>query len=261
MTQSGTDAFQLFSFGGTVGTRPSAASGVANDPPILGEKRGSNGGAGGSAGVSSITLKDLEIDLSLGNNGKTDLSAVSFETSGGSGGDGDEAKNGFGFNKVFGGNGGNGASGGSPEITVSNLTATASAMSAPVIEVLGLGGNGGKGGRAVQSASSDRAQGGNGGRGADLTFTADGPLTITADTNAVGLFLSSRAGKGGIGGKGQADFPLSPGFGSKGGSGGRGGDEALTSSGAVTISTGGGIAIRAESIGGAGGGGATAVQV
>jgi hypothetical protein len=115
------------------------------------------------------------------------------------------------------------------------------------IFVTSYGGNGGKGGNGYASAAG--GQGGASGEGGNSTVTSSGTL-VTSGQDSFGMFVQSRAGKGGDGG---TNFGWDSG--GNGGPAAQGGDAIATNTGTIRTFGDGSFGIFSQSLGGGGGNG------
>lgn len=203
-----------------------------------------NGGYGGSAGNGGAGGQTGNLSLSGGNSVRLWSDATVRGGSGGNGGAGGNGGGGSGGRS--GGAGGTGGLGGNAG-SISLTSANGSLVTANLLQIGGAGGNGGNaggGGNGLGGGDGiNGAAAGNGGSVGSIALSA-----ATSDTTGALVATGGVGGTGGNGGKGGNG--VVSGNGGNGGAGGTGG-----SIGAMTITSGTGIAIQGivEMFGGGGG--------
>ena len=236
-----------------------------------GDGIGGAGGAAGGGGTIDFTLKKGANVVSL----KPGTIAIDLQSSGGNGGDANQAKSTL--HKVTGRNGGVGGAGGtigtpySPILIQGTISSQGTGIRAQT-----AGGNGGKGGDATGNSSAQGGDGGNGGTAGSIAVVldvgsikaagpaaddenssvGDGTNTILFSQASAGIMALSAGGQGGTGGMGAGGFGSGAG-GSGGSAPGSLGSLQIVNSGGQ-ISTSGYLApgMLAQSQGGHGGNGA-----
>ncbi len=222
---------------------------------------GGSGGAGGVGGTVSATILGSATYNGLTGTGQTSGQALLIQSNGGGGGNGADA------NALEGeaGGGGFAGAGGSASLTLGDTNSTGvvktSGNFAHGALVQSVGGGGGDGGNASFGAEGGAgAAGGNGGK-----VTVDGPngSIIVNGTSALAILAQSVGGGGGSGGDtNDIAIGASIAIGGNGGLGGNGDTVTLDLGKSVFASTStlGGAGILAQSIGGSGGAGGSAVS-
>ena len=237
---------------------------------------GGSGGTGGSGGSASATILGTVILKGSAGVGQTSGQAVLVQANGGGGGGGGDTSGGI---TGQAGGGGLAGAGGSATLTLGNATTPgilkASGNFGHGAVVQSVGGGGGNGGAASFFATG--GAGAAGGDGGQVTVNAPKASTVATSvfvtgTNSIALLAQSVGGGGGVGGDvtGLA-FGVGVAIGGNGGLGGNGGPVTLNLAESVFASTCprcgqdqeanplGGAGVLAQSIGGSGGAGGSAI--
>ncbi len=231
---------------------------------IPGGTLGAHGGDGGDGGIGGGTKVTLLPGAEITVTGSSDIhsegsAGVFLQTSGGLGGAGGDAAAVRGDS----GGGGIGGSGGTAEIGLNGGRISTSGVRTHGIVLQSIGGGGANAGRAA-GAFSDGGGGGMGGDAGSVTAnsSANGTITSVSGAGSTAMLAQSVGGGGGSGGN-VTDASLIDGvaIGGNGGLGGRGAAVELTLKGGVfaSLSPSGGGGIHAQSVGGAGGAGGSAM--
>lgn len=210
--------------------------------------QGLNGGAGGNAGLVTVTLAN-GVTLNTTGASSNGITAIS---SGGNAGDAGDVTAGLGSGHA--GNGGQGGIAGGITIT-SGATITTKGDTARGILAQALSGGGGAGGDATGLTDNTSGSAGAGGSIGLISITNSGAIT-TNGAYSQGILAQSISGSGGAAGNASGS-PFSD-SGGRGGSGAVGGAIQLTNTGKITTTGESAQAIVAQSIGGDGGAGGTA---
>ncbi|MDP5220570.1 autotransporter outer membrane beta-barrel domain-containing protein [Ruegeria sp. 2205SS24-7] len=273
----GLNAQSIGGGGGNGGFAVAAAAGVGGAASIA-----VGGGAGGGGEGQSVTITAIDEGNSISTSGMDSFGmlAQSIGGGGGNGGFAVSASADIGFASAAIGIGGAGGPGGftNPVMVESDATITTEGDRSSGLVAQAIGGGGGNGGFALSGSASigiegtaavSTAVGGSGsggGGGAEVDVTSRGAISTGGD-HAVGLLAQSIGGGGGSGGSGIA-VNLTVSEGSNGISVGVGGSGKKAGNGNVVnvtstelIQTGGVNAdgIVAQSIGGSGGNGGSAI--
>jgi uncharacterized protein YhjY with autotransporter beta-barrel domain len=220
---------------------------------------GGNGGQGetagkGGSGAAAGNAGDLSIQGSwtITTTG-TDSAGIAAYSLGGAGGQG--ADGGW-FNGTAGGGGPSGAGGAVSVTTDSGSTITTGGTGSPGILASSTGGYGGSGGgNTAFNVVAFNASGGSAGAGGEVTVDNQARITTTA-AQSDAILAQSIGGGGGNGGSNFQAFYSESSSGDVS-QGGAGGDVAVTNSAALITSGSDSSGIYAQSIGGAGGNGAS----
>ncbi len=234
---------------------------------FLGDK-GGKGGNGGVIHVNTYTGSTIEtFDVNS--------SGILAQSIGGGGGNGANAK---GIFVAVGGRGGAGGAGGSVIIDHAGGVTTVADHSSGII-AQSIGGGGGNGGAATTISPVFSAgiggKGGSGGNGGTVSATLEATSSIhTLGNNSAAVHLQSVGGGGGTGGAAMSDsaggLAISIAVGGHGGTGGNGGDVTGNNLGSITTGTGASTGapsidgndsygLFAQSVGGGGGHGGSAI--
>ncbi|WP_075079715.1 PEP-CTERM sorting domain-containing protein [Terrimicrobium sacchariphilum] len=232
---------------------------------------GDKGGKGGNGGLVHVntyagsTLETFDVN-SVG---------VLAQSIGGGGGNGANAK---GIFVAVGGRGGQGGSGGVVNIDHAGSVTTLADHSSGII-AQSIGGGGGHGGAATTISPVFSAgiggKGGSGGAGGTVSATLEATSSVhTYGNNSAAVHLQSVGGGGGTGGAAMSDsaggLAISIAVGGHGGTGGNGGEVSGTNLGTITTGTGistgapsidgsDSYGLFAQSVGGGGGHGGSAI--
>ncbi|OZI26258.1 hypothetical protein CAL26_02665 [Bordetella genomosp. 9] len=229
------------------------AGGTGGSSWSLGHSGGGTGASGGAAGTINLTNSGA---ISTAGDSAQGILMQSIGGGGGAGGAGS------GIISAIGGNGGNGSDGGT---IIFNNTGSVSTTAAGSIGVLGqsIGGGGGDGGGASGISVAIGGNGGNSANGGSLTANLNSGTAITTVGDiAHGAVFQSIGGGGGNGGNAMATgISVSEAIGGTGGAAGTGGQVTVNTNGAVITTSGSkSVGLVAQSIGGGGGTGGSAMS-
>ena len=218
------------------------------------------GGFGGAAGDGAVVL--VTNGGAIRTEGRMSYGVFAQSVGGGGGGAGD-GESGYSGGLSIGGFGGASGNGGTVTVTNSigaSIVTTGAGSSAIFAQSVGGGGGNGGAGDGILSIGG---HGGASGNGSGVTVTNLAVLR-TLETVSNGIFAQSVGGGGGNGGNAGSPYTLplngfSTSVGGNGSSGGNGGSVLLDNFGQIRTDGAASQAIFAQSIGGGGGNGATAI--
>ena len=221
---------------------------------------GGNGGDGGDGGAAAVTVLGTVVFDGVNVPGTVAGQGVLVQSNGGGGGDGNDDGAGVGHA----GGGGFAGNGSSATLTLGTAAQSGAIATsgnyAPGALVQSIGGGGGSGGNA--GFFGQGGAGAAGGNGGPVTITAPGGNVVTRGSNSIALLAQSIGGGGGSGGD-TTGLAIGAGaaIGGNGGLGGSGSTVTVTLSSRVFASanSSGGGGVLAQSIGGSGGDGGSAI--